>query len=427
MKQFLAILMLLVVLLQACGPTPSPTPEKIIEIVFYKRGYVEGGEDSATLAIVNAVKAFESRNPSIRVKVVGISYGLDGDTILDEALKNREDVHVVSMYPAKLPEYARAGYLSPIDEYLTEEDRADFYESALQAASVDGKIYAWPLWVTAVAMYANPQIFAERGVEIPTLDAPWTWAEFVAAAEELTYQKEDGTQVYGFSASSKPGVVVYLPFFYIDGGRTLSPDGRRFVQNELQAVTALQKVADLHLVHKVTPPDFGNVDQIGIRAQFEAGTLAIAMETPSFIPDMQAKNVAFVPFPVPTGDLGLTVTSGAFGMYSVITNPDPQKVAAAHLFAKYLTSAEVAGDVPNYQLAPGLRRSNSAYATDDARAIISRLVSFGVFEPPVSIPNELNEKYQIALQSILLGEKTAQEAMNDIAPEYQQALDNLSP
>lgn len=426
MKRFLATVALLVFITQTVAACTAAS-KKMIEITFYKRGYVTGGDDSATLAIVNAVKAFEIRNPTIKVNVVGVPYGLEGDATLDKALRQHEEIHVTSVNATKLTEYARAGYLSPIDDYLTDADRADFYESALQATSVDGKSYAWPLWVTAVAMYANPQIFAERGVEIPPLERPWTWDEYVAATKQLTYQKSDGTQVYGFSSSSKPGLVVYLPFFYIDGGRVLSPDGRRFIQNEQHATSALQKVADLHLIHNVTPPDFGNVDQEATRAQFLAGTLAMTMDTPSFIPDMQAKNVDFVPFPVPTGELGITITSGAFGMYAVVANPDPQKVAAAHLFAKYLTSAEVAKDVAGYQLAPGLRRSNTSYATDESRAIISRLVSFGIYEPPVNIPSGLNEKYQIALQSILLGEKTAQQAMDDIAPEYQQALDNLLP
>ena len=77
---------------------------------------------------------------------------------------------------------SRAGILSALDPYLTEEDRRDFYASGLEAARADGKIYAWPVWVTAVSVVANPDLFAERGVELPSLEAPWSWDEFVAAA-----------------------------------------------------------------------------------------------------------------------------------------------------------------------------------------------------------------------------------------------------
>lgn len=40
--------------------------------------------------------------------------------------------------------WVEAGLLEPIDDYLTEEDLADFYELALDAGYVDGKHYIWP-------------------------------------------------------------------------------------------------------------------------------------------------------------------------------------------------------------------------------------------------------------------------------------------
>jgi multiple sugar transport system substrate-binding protein len=418
---------ILALLAAGCLPQAASEPIQPVQITFHKRGYVEGGTDVSSKMIAGAVQAFEASHPQIDVKVVGVPWGPEGSAQLKAALESGEDIHVLSVSSIELPDFARRGLLSNIEPYLSEQDQADFYSSALDAATVDGKVYAWPLWVTAVAIYANPALFEQRGVAMPSLDDPWTWDEFVEAAKQLTFQQADGAQVYGFSAASKPGLEVYLPLFYIDGGRVLSPDGKRFVQNSPEAVSALQKIADLGAVHQVTPPDWGDVDQVGARTQFKNGALAMLMDTPATISEFEQENVSFDVLPTPMGALGKTVTTGAFGMYGVANVADQAELQAAHEFARYLTGSQVALDVPGYQLAPGLRRSNKAFATNEARSIITRLVSFGIYEPPAIISTDLRAHYGALLQAILLGQRDPQEAMDEIAPEYQAELDEASP
>ena len=417
-----ALLIIASMILSACAE-PKKEP---VTITFYRRGYVDGGNDPTTTTINSAVESFEERFPYITVDVVGVPYSTEGNTQMDAALEAGVDINVFSVYPAALPDLARRGIVSDIEPYMTDDDKKDFYDNAMQIATVDEKVYAWPLWVTSIAMYGNPAIFEERGVTLPTLDNPWTWDQFVEASKELTFTRADGTEVYGFSASTAPNQVVYLPIFYMDGGRVHSPDARVFVQNSPESVSALQKFANLNLVENVTPPDFGTVGQADVRAQFKAGTLAMVMDTPNIVPEFQGENIAFNVFPPPTGETGQLITSGGFGLYGVVKVTDSNILAASHEFAKYLTGADIAKDVPGYQLAPSLRRSNTSYATDDARTAVSRLVLYGIYEAPIDISAGLNDQYQFALQSILLGEKTAQQSMDEIAPSYQEELDTLN-
>lgn len=409
-------------ILAACSKNSQETISPVT-ITFYKRGYTEGGTDTSSITVAKAAETFHQNHPSITVKVVGIPWGTDGTDQLEAAQKSGEGIDVYSVNTVDLARYARDGYLSDISPYLTAEDRQDFYASGLQAASVGNKIYAWPLWVTTVGIYANTELLKGRGVIPATIEDPWTWDEFVAAAQSLTFAKADGTQVYGFSSSSIPGVTVYYPLMYIDGGRTVSPDGKRFVQNSSEALSALQKIADLALKYKATAPDFGNIDQAGAQAQFKAGTLAMLMDTPAFTAELEKSSFPFIIMPPPTGAANQIITTGAFGLYGVYPSKDSNRLKAAHEFARYLTSSQIAIDIPGYQLAPSLRRSNTAYASTPNRAIIARLVSFGLYEAPTSIPNDLRLRWETELQSIILGIKTPQQAMNGIAPDYQQALD----
>jgi multiple sugar transport system substrate-binding protein len=404
-----------------------PAPAQQTSIVFYQRGYVEGGTDASSVNTDKAVALFEANNPDIDVQIVGIPWTQEGDTKLEAALAAGAGINVFRVTSPNLPRYAKQGILSEVTPYMSDEVKADFYESAFQVATVDGKVWAWPLWVTAISLFANTDLFAERDVELPTMEDPWTWQEFVEAAKQLTYTRADGAPVYGFTASSKWGAVEYYPLMYIDGGRILSADGTQFVQNQPEGASALDKIASLALEHKVTPPDFGTVDQAGVRAQFkDRQTVAMLMSTPGFIPDLEGSDFPFRVVPPPMGDADRLVTNGAFGLFAVVDVADEAKVVAAHKLADYLTSSQVALDIEGWQLAPGLRRSNTSYATTPNREVVAKLVEFGVYEAPVATSAEIGQQYGAALQSIILGQQTAQEAMDEIAPAYQAELDALS-
>ncbi len=224
MTRILRCISLSIALLLLIGCAAPIVPGTPVTITFYKRGYTDGGTDTTSVTNALAVKAFEQTHPNIKVKIVGIPWTADGTAQIEAALSAHTGINVLSVNTSDLARFARAGWLAPIDPYLSDDDKADFYASGLEAAMVDGKTYAWPLWVTAVAIYANPALFQERGVALSTLDKPWTWAEFVSIAQQLTFQRPDGTTVYAFSSSTPPGAVVYLPLLYIDGGRILSPD-----------------------------------------------------------------------------------------------------------------------------------------------------------------------------------------------------------
>jgi len=410
-------------LVAACAGVSPQAAGEPVEITFYKRGYVEGGTDITSVTNAKAVEMFQKRYPNITVKIVGVPWSTDGDKMMEDALESGQDINVFSVRPSDLIRLSKEGKVSNLEPFLTPEDRADFYPNALQAATVDGKIYAWPIWVVAFSIFANTDMFAERGVDLPSIDNPWTWDEFLAAAEQLTYQRDDGSQVYGFTAPSVWWSMQYYPIFYMDGGCIFSPDGKRFVQNQPEALSGLQKIADLYQKHHVTPPGPDTVSQADAQAQFKNGEAAMFMSMPAFIAELEEEDFPVKVLPLPVGKLGQLVTTGAFGMYGVYNTDDPAKLKASHEFARYITSSQVAKDVPGYQLAPGFRRSNTGYATSPNRKIITQLVEFGIFEAPVSMSVELTERYRQALRDVATGSKSPQEAMDEIAPLFQQEID----
>ncbi|MEW5814252.1 MAG: extracellular solute-binding protein [Spirochaetota bacterium] len=420
---FIVILTIFAVGIAVYAQTP-----RVTRIIFYQRGYVAGGTDAGSVTTAKAIELFEKANPNIKIEIVGIPWTAEGDTKLETALAARSDINIFRVTSVNMPRYAKQGILSEVEPYLTAEDKADFYESAWDIASYKGKKYAWPLWVTAITILANTDIFKERGVALPSFDKPWTYDEFVAAAQKLTFTRADGTKIYGVTASSKAGAVEYWPMLYIDGGRILSPDGKKFVANKPEFVSALQKYADLNLKYKVGPLDFGVPDQVTVQSQFQKNkTVAMLISTPGFIRTLVNDKFPLAVLPIPTGKLGKPVTNGAFGLYAVVDGPDKDKVAAAHKLARYLTGSQIGVDIPGFQLAPGLRKSNRNLDADPYFSLVARAVQYGVYEVPTEVPNEIqNTQFVAALQAVILGQKKAQDAMNEIAVPYQKSLDEVN-
>ncbi|MCX7841323.1 MAG: extracellular solute-binding protein, partial [Anaerolineae bacterium] len=277
MKRLMIVLTLvaLIATLIACAaPTTAPTvaptaapkataAPQPVTITFYQRGYTAGGTDATSVTTDKAIEIFQKNNPHIKINIVGIPWTAEGDTKLEAALSAKTDINVFRVTSPNLPRYAKQGILSEITPFLTEEDKKDFYESGFQVATVDGKVWAWPLWVTAITNFVNTDILKERGVEPPTMQKPWTWDQFVEACKKLTFKRADGTQVYGFTSSSKWGAVEYYPLMYIDGGRILSPEGVIEV-NDPATIEIFDKIASWE--GDFVPPDVVNYQEEDARA-----------------------------------------------------------------------------------------------------------------------------------------------------------------
>ena len=141
----LSVLVLLAMLVSACtgvAPTggegaaaPSSEPTTI---VFYQRGYVEGGTDAGSVNTAKAIEVFEQNNPDINVEIVGIPWTAEGDTKLETALAGGTDINIFRVTSPNLPRYAKQGILSEITPYLTDEEKKNNRQIAICVSRTDG-------------------------------------------------------------------------------------------------------------------------------------------------------------------------------------------------------------------------------------------------------------------------------------------------
>ncbi len=325
---------------------------------YWVLGYQPNGGNQTGKLTDAAVGAFTKANPDIKVEVTGYTGDQAGFTKLTQAVQGGEGVDIFRLPSDILPLLVQDGLVAPIDDFLTADDRGDIFPNLLEAVSVRGKAYAWPLWVPPVGMYLNLDIFRERGVDPPK--GSWTYDQFVETAKRLTFTRANGEQVYGYSGGIDPGLVNTWPFIIGDGALPLDKDATKYTWNTPDAVSGLRKLADLSQkgAHKVAPPDFGAQSVADLGTAFkDRKVLAMYSEPSGSSSGYRSSGVNFDVVPMPIGKSGRPATAGGIGLISVAAIRDRAKLQAAMDLGRYLTSPQIGDDVQGYYLAPGARKS----------------------------------------------------------------------
>ena len=390
---------------------------------YWVLGYTPGNQFA--IPMERAVAKFMESNPDIKVEITGYPPNDEGFTKLTTALQSGDGVDVLRLPSDRLLAFVADDLIAPIDDFMTDADKQDIYPNALDPVRLkDGKAFAWPLWVVPMGMYLNLDVFQEKGVELPPKD--WTWDQFVDTAKKLTFTRANGEQVYGFSGFVDPGVINTWGLFMNQDPkvRPVTDDGK-FGFDTPEAAAGMQRYADLALVDKVTPPDFGSQKDSDVKGGFKAKQYAMIVDATGFSPQLKADKVNFEIYPLPTFN-GNKITVGAIGLIAVAKTDDQAKLQAAMDLGRYLTSAEVQQDVPpspetptGFYLAPGARKSVQVAEPLDQ---FVPMVQYMWVTPIIKNWAQLTRLIHPELQNVIFGKAKPEEAMKEIADEANQLI-----
>ncbi|MCL2209222.1 MAG: sugar ABC transporter substrate-binding protein [Treponema sp.] len=157
---------------------------------------------------------------------------------------------------------------------------------SLAFRSPDKKIVAYSVANEILLLYYNRGMFDKAGIAYPPASAnnAWTWDQFVDAARRLTVDsagRNPGQAGFDRSRIVQYGAMVDTLNWQLEvwvlsnGGGFYSPDGKEVWLNRNETIEAIQRVADLHLVHNVAPLSPGLSDD-GIQRSIIAGNVAMA-------------------------------------------------------------------------------------------------------------------------------------------------------
>lgn len=155
--------------LAACGPEQSTTDKIVLRLWQHQTGPEETAANKAMIA------RFNEANPAVTVDEQSIPQGSYPQSILAAAMARRLPC-ILTVDSPMVPSFVWAGHIQPLD-LLIERSAFDGITPAA-VARYDGHIYAVGQFDAALALYTRRSTLKEVGGRIPTIDRPWSRAEF---------------------------------------------------------------------------------------------------------------------------------------------------------------------------------------------------------------------------------------------------------
>lgn len=230
----------------------------------------------------------------------------------------------------------------------------DFTESSRSATTVDGTVFGIPLMTERAIVFYNKELFAAKGVHVPT-----SMDELSAAAKKLT-NPETGTYGMVMRGKANAAVTSFSSFLYSFGGDWTTNDGGSALDTPA-AVDAYQYYGDL--VRNYGPPGATSLEGAEARGIFQQGKAAMYIDADSgagLLEDETQSSVAgkvgYAPFPAgPAGSHPYDVTSWATGISKFSEHKD-----AAWQFIEWASSSAVLNAAMSEQSSPSPRQSSWA-------------------------------------------------------------------
>ena len=245
--------------------------------------YSTWGTEEGIAEIRRVADSFNHQQDKIQVTVIHFPYERYIEELNTMAAANRlPDCGLMS--EAAVLQYAAKGYLADISNmYLGSESRL---LANLAFKDPDNKTVAFSVANQILLLYYNKNMFDKAGAPYPParVEDAWTWAQFIEAARRLTFDRNGRTpNDADFDRSSivQYGAMVENLTWQLEvwclsnGGGFYSPEGSQVIIDQDPAIEAIQRVADLHLVHNVAPLSSGLTDD-GIQRSIITGSTAMA-------------------------------------------------------------------------------------------------------------------------------------------------------
>lgn len=329
----LCCLMTAVMLITACGT--SGTEDAGTEDGYSGTKLVIGVEAGAPNIefYKNNVQEFTDQT-GIEVEWVEIPHDNMHERFVQEAISKSGAIDIYDTDQPWISEFASKGYLEPLGDKLTEDDKADFYAAALDASSYEGEIYSVPFFVHTPIVFYRTDLFEEAGItEFPT-----TWEEYAEAAKKLTNDEVYGTIIEAKQAGEP--VTHLVDWFYQAGGSIIDSENNVTVNSEENKNAFEFMLKMMYEDESVMPGSIG-YDNADVHNLFMQGKVAMVKNWPymyAMAKDPEQSKVS-EDFAVAIQPAGKEQSSAAwtwgFGISSSSKNKD-----AAWEFIKWATSSE---------------------------------------------------------------------------------------
>lgn len=321
--------------------------------------------------------------------------------------------------------YAKSGVIAPIDEFIT--DQEDFLPSILEQGTYDDHLYAIGYSESGVGIYYNEKMLEDAGIdltELPTVDDPWDWDEFLALCEKLKETYDGPVVDMGFNDKSEWLMYAFAPFLWSEGGDIVSEDGKHAVDvfNDEKALTAMMFIQGLikNEYSTISPSDNG----------FETGKYPLKFSGSWTMQELEENytevNYGIMPYPTSPNTEQLVSPSGSWQYAMSATT---EKKEAAGKLIDFMVSTEATADISlgNSVLPP--RYSTIEEIEDQVspqmKVLIEQNTKTGRARPVIPEYPQITRAFQQTISDVVYFDtkKDIQKLLDQKAEQMQSAID----
>lgn len=412
MKKILAILLSAVLGLAACTAL-AESSETPVTINFWHHYSAQSAENETLMN--DLIPKFESENPGIKVNAVSHEWAELHDKILVSA-SSQSLPDVARLDIAWLPEFQQMGVLVALDQEMPDfaEVAGALLDSALSTANIGGSYYALPLNTNSKILFYNTAMLEAAGVEVPT-----TMDEWVEAVRKLSGTNANGQQIWGWNEPALSGWNI-CPFIWSFGG-SLTDEEQTVATGYINSPETVKAVETFAMLAQEGALTGFNSGDIPMTDGFGTGRYAMMLEGPWKTAELAGAypDVAYGTAYMPAGEGGsISVLGGEdIAMFNTANRE------AAWKFMQFMTGeyAETAmakcGQIPVNKVA---LESDVVKNADYAPFI--QAIETAKARPTVAAWSEMDNELTNAMTAVVNGEKTAQEAMDELAVVFDELL-----
>ncbi|MDH4300929.1 MAG: ABC transporter substrate-binding protein [Nitrospira sp.] len=410
-----AFLLLWVASMLGCNQGGEGTNHTPITVVF-KHGKLSG--DGRVLS--DLLRGFERRHPGILVR----------EELLPADSDRQHQYYAMNLDGGKAPfdllaidtiwaqEFAKAGWIAPLDEVLTPTEREDFFPGPIEAATFQERLYAVPWYVDAGVLYYRRDLLDRHGFEPPR-----TWPELARIAK-LVLDAEQDSKLAGFVWQGKQyeGLMCVALEVLRSNGTDL------WVGDRDRAEYGLRFLRETITTHGITPLSTSMADEESTRWMFGEGHALFMRNWPYAWSMLQQEgspvrgNVGVIPLPAFPGFSSAPVLGG--WMLAMPNNSTQQEIVGELI--SFLTSPDTQHRIARELGYNPVRR---ALYTDESllelRPLLKDLypILLGAKPRPVT-PYYLlvSQAVQPEVSAVIVGRRSPAEALDTIRRRVEQIM-----
>jgi multiple sugar transport system substrate-binding protein len=430
-----SLLVLAVMLLAACAPSAAPTETAATEPASPEateapaEATAAPAEDVTIRMLVrpdegNVVTDYAAKfeqETGIKVAVDFVSWADITNKTLTTLAAGGGGYDIVFMPSADAPKLAAGGWFEPINDMIPEGERANWLESVVNFYTFDGNLLAMPWYSGGAHMAYNKDILAAAGVDPATIV---TWDDFMNACKTIA---EADAAEYCFTPSAKhPGDFYYNSgtMIFSRGGQFFDETGAPVFQNGTAALDTFQMIAD-GVENGYFNKAGAAMDDYETLIAFGTGKTAFLLDS-TWAATQANRNkdlstivdkVGYILVPG-SGDIRSNSFLYAGGLGILNTSEHKEE---AKQFLAYLTDEAAQKDHAikgsNMPTRVSLFSDADIIAAWPGFAELAAQLSYGDFVPAVSFLDEFRTSEATAVQEVINGTKTPQEAVDWLVTE----------